>query len=87
MWSEVISELSQDGVRPITPDREALEAISRTVDERASHVLEVQKELLDAQLQQDLIDEQEYYAEVMKTFYVQAVPVLENIIYVFNEIG
>ena len=41
-----------------------MEAIARTVDERAEHVLNVQKELVDAQNQQDLIDEQEFYAEV-----------------------
>ena len=65
VWSEVITELEQDNIRPTTPDKEALEAISRTVDERAEHVLEVQRELLDAQLQQHLIDEQEFYAEVI----------------------
>ena len=61
---QVLSELEQEEVRPITPDREALEAISRTVTDRAEHVAMVQKELLDAQNQQDLIDEQELYAEV-----------------------
>ena len=65
VWTEMISELEQEGLRPVTPDREALEAISRTVEDRAVHVIEVQKELLDAQNQQDLIEEQEYYAEVM----------------------
>ena len=64
VWTEVISELDHESVRPITPDREALEIISRTVHDRAEHVQEVQKELLAAQHQQDFIDEQEYYAEV-----------------------
>jgi len=64
VWTEMMSELEQEDIRPITPDREALEAISRTVDDRADHVLQVQKELLEAQNQQDLIDEQEHYAEI-----------------------
>jgi len=64
VWYEVIKELEQEGVKPITPDNEAIEAISRTLDDRAEHVLDVQKELLDAQNQQDLIDEQENYAEI-----------------------
>ena len=64
VWSEVIDELEQEGVRPVTPDREALEAVGRTVHDRAGHVSQVQKELLEAQNQQNLIDEQEHYAEV-----------------------
>ena len=64
VWTEMISELEQEEVRPITPDQEALEAISRTIEDRADHVLQVQKDLLDSQHQQDLIDEQEHYAEV-----------------------
>lgn len=60
----MVSELEQEEIRPITPDREALEVISRTVQDRAQHVQDVQKELLEAQHTQDLIDEQEHYAEV-----------------------
>ena len=43
VWTEVITELAAEGLRPITPDNEALEAISRTVQDRATHVVEVQK--------------------------------------------
>ena len=71
VWTELTSELHQENVRPITPDREALEAITRTVEDRADHVLQVQKELLEAQNQQDLIEEQEHYAEVCSVFVIQ----------------
>ncbi|KAK2187769.1 hypothetical protein NP493_155g04048 [Ridgeia piscesae] len=64
VWTEVVSELEVQGVRPITPDHEALEAISRTIEDRSRHVQQVQTELLQAQRQHDLIDEQEYYAEI-----------------------
>ena len=59
-----MSELEVQGVRPVTPDHEAMEAISRTIEDRSRHVQQVQTELLQAQRQHDLIDEQEYYAEV-----------------------
>ena len=64
VWLEIQQELSEEGIVPITPDQEALEAISRTIDDRATHVLDIQRELLDAQGQQDLLDEQEAYAQV-----------------------
>ena len=64
VWTEVIDELQGEGVRPVTPDREALEAVARTVVDRAGHVSQVQRELLEAQNQQNMIDEQEHYAEV-----------------------
>jgi len=64
VWTEVICELDSEGLRPITPDSEALEAISRTAEDRAVHVVEVQQELLAAQHQQNLMEEQEFYAEI-----------------------
>ena len=60
----MISELDEEGVRPVTPDAEAIEAISRTITDRAEHVMQVQKEILEAQHQQNILDEQEFYAEV-----------------------
>jgi len=65
-----MSELQVENVRPVTPDREALEAISTAVKMRAEQVKQVQQELLDAQKQQDLMEEQEFYAQVSQfTFY------------------
>ena len=59
-----MSELQVENVRPVTPDREALEAVSTAVHIRAEQVRQVQQELLEAQKQQDLIEEQEFYAQV-----------------------
>ena len=64
MWTEVISELEMENVRPITPDGEALAAISTAIQIRAEQVVLVQQELLDAQKQQDVQDEQECYSQV-----------------------
>lgn len=68
VWGEVMSELQEEGVRPVTPDHDALNAISRTISDKANHVTDVQKELLEAQKQQDLLEEQEFYAEVCYRF-------------------
>ena len=59
-----MSELQVENVRPVSPDREALEAVSTAVDIRAEQVIQMQHELLDAQKQQDLLDEQEFFAQV-----------------------
>ncbi|GFS17857.1 cilia- and flagella-associated protein 69-like [Elysia marginata] len=66
VWFETISELQEENVRPVTPDQEAIEAISRAIEERAQIVLSTQGELLEAQRNQDILDEQEFYAEAAK---------------------
>lgn len=68
VWTEIIQELHAENVRPVTPDMEAIEAISRGIEERAKIVAGTQYELLEAQQNQDALDEQEFYAEVMRKF-------------------
>ncbi|KAI8777748.1 cilia- and flagella-associated protein 69 isoform X1 [Biomphalaria glabrata] len=64
VWSETIGELQLENVRPVTPDQEAMEAISRAIEERAVIVAATQQELIEAQKNQDVIDEQEFYAQM-----------------------
>ena len=64
MWVEISSELAAEGVRPTTPDAEALETITRAATERAKGVMMLQGELLEAEEQQNLQDENQFYAEV-----------------------
>lgn len=64
VWTEILSELDQEQVRPTTPDMEAVEAISRAIENRAEIVAGTQLELLEAQQSQDMLNEQEFYAEV-----------------------
>ncbi|XP_022085503.1 cilia- and flagella-associated protein 69-like [Acanthaster planci] len=64
VWKEVTSELEQEGVRPVTPDEEALSVINRTTEELAINVADTQVDMLETQLQQDLLEEQEMYAEI-----------------------
>ena len=64
MWTEIASELPAEGVRPTTPDREALDTMTRAALERAKGVAMLQSELLEAEEQQNLHDEKQFYAEV-----------------------
>ena len=64
VWTEIMFELDQEHVRPTTPDLEATEAISRAIENRAEIVAGTQQELLEAQQSQDVLNEQEFYAEV-----------------------
>jgi len=59
-----MSELQVENVRPVTPDRESLEAVAMAINIRAEQVGQIQREQLDAQKQQDLLDEQEFFAQV-----------------------
>ncbi|KAH3715889.1 cilia- and flagella-associated protein 69-like [Dreissena polymorpha] len=68
VWTEVITELDQERVRPTTPDLEAVEAISRAIENRAEIVAGTQQELLEAQQSQDTLNEQEFYAEIRENY-------------------
>ncbi|XP_052820058.1 cilia- and flagella-associated protein 69-like [Mya arenaria] len=68
VWTEIISELEQEQVRPTTPDLEAVEAISRAIENRAEIVAGTQQELLEAQNSQDTLNEQEFYAEIRENY-------------------
>ncbi|XP_013410709.1 cilia- and flagella-associated protein 69 [Lingula anatina] len=64
VWSEVITELDAEGIRPVTPDQEAIETISRAIVDRADSVVGTQKDMLLSQQHQSLMEEQEHYAEI-----------------------
>lgn len=68
VWCEIANELPAEGVRPTTPDQEALETITRAAVERGKGVAMLQAELLEAEEQQDLHDEKQFYAEVVIYF-------------------
>ncbi|BFZ02069.1 hypothetical protein BsWGS_05107 [Bradybaena similaris] len=64
VWSEIIEELHAENVKPISADLEAIEAISKAMIERAQLVRLTQVELLEAENNQDMLNEQELYAEI-----------------------
>ncbi|XP_065920995.1 cilia- and flagella-associated protein 69-like [Dysidea avara] len=63
-WYEVAGELAQEGTRPITPDQECLQEILQITERKAEEVLKKQHELIEQQQETDLVEEQEYYAQI-----------------------
>jgi len=49
VWTEIMSELEQENVRPVSPDQEAIETIHRAITEDAKSVILIQHDLLRAQ--------------------------------------
>lgn len=68
VWNEIRDELKVENVRPITPDEESMETISRASAERAKGVAALQSELLDAENQQNAQEEKQLLAEVKENF-------------------
>lgn len=64
VWNEITDELKQEGVRPVTPDEEALAVIGRASQELASLVVDLQVEILESESQHDLLEEQELYSQI-----------------------
>ncbi|XP_066571504.1 cilia- and flagella-associated protein 69 isoform X2 [Amia ocellicauda] len=64
VWAEISRELEAEGVRPVSPDQEALQSIGRTAEEAARAVAALQTQLLGQQRQQELREEQQLYSEM-----------------------
>ncbi|XP_072523947.1 cilia- and flagella-associated protein 69-like isoform X1 [Salminus brasiliensis] len=64
VWGEISTELELEGVRPITPDAEALKTIIQTSEDTARHVCSLQQNILDQQEQEDLKEEKLAYKEL-----------------------
>ncbi|XP_066525431.1 cilia- and flagella-associated protein 69-like isoform X2 [Hoplias malabaricus] len=64
VWNEVSAELELEGVRPITPDAEALSTITQTIEDTAKNVCTLQQSILDQQTQEDLRQEELTYKEI-----------------------
>ncbi|XP_061112007.1 cilia- and flagella-associated protein 69-like [Conger conger] len=63
-WVEIAGELRAEGVRPVTPDEEALEAIGQMAGDTTRTVALRQAELRESQKQQDIQQEQLMYTEI-----------------------
>lgn len=66
LWEEISRELSLDGVRPVSPDQEALSTICKTAEDTARRLVEEQKSILEQQEQEDMSEEQLTYTEVLR---------------------
>ncbi|XP_068431375.1 cilia- and flagella-associated protein 69-like isoform X2 [Clinocottus analis] len=70
VWNEIREELSLNGVRPITPDREALRTICMIAEDTASRVAAEQNDFLEQQEKEDAGEEELLYTE-MKSHWKQ----------------
>jgi len=66
VWDEVIQELALEGMRPISPDGAALEAIWKIAEDTSTRVAEEQTAILERQEKDDLTQEKLVYTEVRK---------------------
>ncbi|KAK0132936.1 Cilia- and flagella-associated protein 69 [Merluccius polli] len=64
VWDEVIHELALDGVRPVSPDAAALEAMWKIAEDTATRVVEEQTAILERQDKDDLTQEELVYTEI-----------------------
>lgn len=68
VFKEINSELALEGVLPIPPDQEALDTILRAADERVISVNMTQKHMTDTYVEQEDMQEKEFYYEIKKNF-------------------
>uniref|UniRef100_A0A6Q2ZET9 Cilia- and flagella-associated protein 69 ARM repeats domain-containing protein n=1 Tax=Esox lucius TaxID=8010 RepID=A0A6Q2ZET9_ESOLU len=64
VWDEITRELSQEEVRPVTPDKEALGAIAKLTEDTARRVIAEQSSMLEEQEKEDANEEKHMYTEI-----------------------
>ncbi|XP_051247267.1 cilia- and flagella-associated protein 69-like isoform X2 [Dicentrarchus labrax] len=64
VWDEISRELSLDGVRPITPDEEALSTICKIAEDTARRVAAEQNSILELQEKDEIGEEELMYTEI-----------------------
>uniref|UniRef100_UPI0037E9BCAF cilia- and flagella-associated protein 69-like n=1 Tax=Semicossyphus pulcher TaxID=241346 RepID=UPI0037E9BCAF len=70
VWEEISRELSLDGVRPISPDEEALSSICKIAEDTARRVVAEQNSILEQREKEELNEEKLMYTEI-KSHYKQ----------------
>uniref|UniRef100_A0A3Q4BEW3 Cilia- and flagella-associated protein 69 ARM repeats domain-containing protein n=1 Tax=Mola mola TaxID=94237 RepID=A0A3Q4BEW3_MOLML len=71
VWEEVRRELSLDGVRPTTPDEEALSTIRKTAEDTARKVTAEQNGIVEQREKQELSEEGLMYTESTSMLRIQ----------------
>uniref|UniRef100_A0A3Q2VTZ8 Cilia and flagella associated protein 69 n=1 Tax=Haplochromis burtoni TaxID=8153 RepID=A0A3Q2VTZ8_HAPBU len=64
VWDEISRELSLEGVRPISPDQEALSTICKIAEDTAKRIVEEQNSILEHHQKEDIREEKLTYTEV-----------------------
>jgi hypothetical protein len=65
VFKEINTELELDGIKPIGPDKEALDTILKAADERVMTINMNQQYMVNTHKQQEFIQEKEFYYEVI----------------------
>lgn len=65
VWQEISRELSLEGVKPITPDQEALSTIIQIMEDTARRVTSEQKTIMEQHEKEELSQEENMYTEVL----------------------
>lgn len=73
VWNEITAELELEGVRPVTPDAEALSTIAQSSEDKTKHVSTLQQSIVDRKEQEDLHQEKHAYEEVKKDFFFKSI--------------
>lgn len=66
VWDEVRRDLSLDGVRPISPDEDALSSVCRMSEDTARRTVMEQTNILELQQEEELSEELLLYQEVLR---------------------
>ncbi|XP_031644694.1 cilia- and flagella-associated protein 69 isoform X6 [Oncorhynchus kisutch] len=64
VWNEISKELSLEGVRPVTPDEEALDTIAKMTEDTARRVITQQSSMLEQRDKEDVSEEKRMYTEI-----------------------
>lgn len=66
VWQEINGELSSEGVRPISPDQEALNNIIIIMEDTARRVRSEQNSIMERHEKEELSQEEDMYREVLE---------------------
>lgn len=69
VWQEINRELSSEGVRPISPDKEALNNIINIMEDTARRVTGEQNSIMEQQEKEELSQEENMYTEVLEAMH------------------
>lgn len=70
VWQEINRELSLEGVKPISPDQEALSTITEIMEDTARRVTSEQSSIMEQHEKEELSQEESMYTEVPKVTFV-----------------
>lgn len=70
VWQEINRELSLEGVKPISPDQEALSTITEIMEDTARRVTSEQSSIMEQHEKEELSQEKNMYTEVSEVTFV-----------------